>query len=477
MVTINQGWLLAIFASLISFAGCLVIYVDDIYKLVLPRTFTKKHPFVLKENYRFLVTSLSFSSGCLLFTGLAALLPHARDYLEDSDIAPDMVVTNLMVGYWIGIVSSLGLNFLLHMMTSQSVVHCSHDGEAGHEHHEHHHGHDDVHSHNHSHGSDNFHAPETTHEHSHSLHTSHSSDSLISSTSVTEDTPLLTSQELPKRFSLLHIFSKDKVVGECKGYSSAEVCVNDSSKLHYCELPTLPDSQSFSNEIHSFNGDEDQEENTGEGVSTDDGSDVHFSKPGTGTNRPVSTHTFVSEHHHHVTTSMSRLLMIGVQTTLALTLHKVPEGFMTYITSAANSELGLQIFVSLTVHNFIEGFTMCLPLFYSFSTPNTGRQVAKLKAIAIAGVLAGLSQPLGSLAGYFWMKGNPFLGQEPGDNESLNYMFGETIAVTSGFITVIGLTMFGSAVAFNNRSVNAVVLWAVVGMSVIGLTSIISAHS
>ena len=49
------------------------------------------------------------------------------------------------------------------------------------------------------------------------------------------------------------------------------------------------------------------------------------------------------DHHHHVNSPLSRLLTIGIQTTLAITLHKLPEGFITYITSETNPQLGISI--------------------------------------------------------------------------------------------------------------------------------------
>ena len=84
-------------------------------------------------------------------------------------------------------------------------------------------------------------------------------------------------------------------------------------------------------------------------------------------------------HHHHVNTAHSRLLVIGIQTALAITLHKLPEGFITYVTSETNPDLGISIFLSLIVHNFVEGFSICLPLFYSMEN-----SVSNPKFVAIS---------------------------------------------------------------------------------------------
>lgn len=97
----------------------------------------------------------------------------------------------------------------------------------------------------------------------------------------------------------------------------------------------------------------------------------------------------------------------------------------------------------------------------------------KLKAVSISAVLGGLSQPLGALAGYFFMKLN-HAGESDINLDKLNYVFGITMAVTSGFLTVIALTMFGSAVSFSGRP-NFVMIWGILGMCVIILLNTIMA--
>lgn len=434
----KQGWLLALLSTALSVCGSLVIYIDDVYQLIFPKFITKKYPFELKENFTFLVASLGFSSGCLMFTAIYSLLPSAKRYLEETENGD----RNLMICFWIGILLSLGLNGILHLMTSESVVHCSHEGHEG-PGQSHRRGHNDGHNDGHHDGHhDSYHDDHhDDHNHSHIHINTHHQEG------QDEGSPLLPTRSertLSKKFLVLDIFKKP--VGECKGYSSAEICVNDSLKLHYCELPSLTSEPHH--EIHLVTiGSDDMD--TSSGLN-------HLHEE--------------SDHHHHVHTPLSRLFSIGIQTTLALTCHKLPEGFMTYITSEANSKLGLQIFLSLAVHNFIEGFSMCLPLYYSFSN-GSGRQAAKFKALIIAAGLGGCSQPLGALMGQVFLQHNPVI-DDPSSVDLLNKVFGITLAVTSGFITVIGLSMFASAVGFNNRSANLVVMWNILGVFVIGVTSL-----
>ena len=88
------------------------------------------------------------------------------------------------------------------------------------------------------------------------------------------------------------------------------------------------------------------------------------------------------EHHHHVPTNA--FLSIGLQTCMAIALHKLPEGFITYATNHANPRLGFSVFLALFIHNITEGFAMALPLYLALNS--------KWKAIAWSSVLGGVSQ-------------------------------------------------------------------------------------
>lgn len=472
----NQGWILSFLASGLCVLGCLIIYIDDLYRLLLPSAITKRFPFELNQNYGFLIGSLGFSAGCLLFTSLYRLLPHATEYLAESPMAGHHVMEYVMGAYLMGVFICLGLNGVLHLLTSESVVHCSH-GHGN----EHEHGNDtnefgsnDLDP-NGSYipGIDPSELPDSpdleadpSHDNSHSLKSARSFTSYGSIEPVLKTTksfPQDSDKRVKKQFSLLHIFGKE-ATGDCKGYSSAEVCINeDNKKLHYCELPTL----NRTHEIHSVTSHDGNSQSQSHHNNHEHFDHSHHDQSHHGHGHGDDAKSIHSDHHHHVATPLSRLLMIGIQTTLAITLHKLPEGFVTYITSEADSKLGIEIFLSLLVHNFIEGFLMCLPLYYLFSQ-GKHRQYNKFKAVIISGGLGGIAQPLGAGLGYLFLQFNPILSDNGQQLDTLNFVFGNTIAMTAGFLTVVSLSMFGSAISFNNRSVNVVIVWAVLGIAVIG---------
>lgn len=454
----------------------------------MPKKISSKYPFQLKENYAFMNGSLAFSSGCLLLTALYRLLPEAVSHFKKS--RPEENYNFLLLISFIGGIFICGLfNQGLHMLTTESVVHCSHDGETENNHshnHNHNHNHNEAHNHSHdhnethnhshnhneSHGHNESHDHNEVHAHSHNHNEAHNhndtSDSNSNSNSnlkgssnssseiidLTETSALLTHDDhsshpptLTRKKSLIHFLAHgstedEQLLGECKGYTSAELChYEQNGGLHFCEVPQF---RKGANDL--------EDQSLTEPQRIDSNWDSH------------SHHKVGEHHHHHVNSPMSRLLLIGIQTILAITLHKFPEGFITYITLKTNPQLGVSIFLSLLIHNYTEGFSMCLPLYYSFGESKW----RKWKAVAISAFLGGFSQPAGAFFGYLFMA---HLGDGSVDVDKLNYVFGVSMAMTAGFLTVIALSMYGSAVSFSGLP-NFVCIWSLLGMCLICLSTI-----
>lgn len=471
--TSNQGWYLTLLSSSLCILGCFVIFFDDIYTSILPTAITKRYKFQLKENYTFLNGALSFSCGCLLFTSLFKLLPEALEYLHDfnEDDKQNMKIGfsekrlnfYLILSYISGALLCFLFNALLHLMTSQSVVHCNHHDE------------EHAHSHNDSEHNDDE-VPIESSSCNHDSHT-HTHWTGQEDGAELESTPLLNEQRpIGKSKSFIHYFTAhqedDDNIGECKGYTSAELCLfnnNHAPGLHFCEIPTLARSFDFNEtEPNSTHVQQTLYATSSRHSLKTNGEyahdyDIHSHPEGDN----HSSHK--PDHHHHINTPLSRLLLIGIQTALAISLHKLPEGFITFITSEANPDLGFLIFLSLAAHNFTEGFLICLPLYFLFSSSPKG--YAKLKAVSISAILGGLSQPLGAIIGYFFLKYND--KGESFDIHSLSFVLGISLAVTSGFLSVIGLSMYGSAISFNGGMLNTLLFWCIFGMCIIGLSSIV----
>ncbi|KAL6947258.1 hypothetical protein ACO0QE_002137 [Hanseniaspora vineae] len=169
------------------------------------------------------------------------------------------------------------------------------------------------------------------------------------------------------------------------------------------------------------------------------------------------------DHHHHMETPFSKLMSIGLQTCVVLTLHKLPEGLILYFTNNgsgkkhsknhvpgdgddfdSSSKLGFSIFIALAIHNFIEGFAMCLPLYTALSS--------KIMAICLISILAGGSQPLGAGLGYMIHKYYSHSEYFRKNGEILQELL---LSITSGFLLVISLQMFQTAIGFSDAHSHA----------------------
>jgi ZIP family zinc transporter len=165
-------------------------------------------------------------------------------------------------------------------------------------------------------------------------------------------------------------------------------------------------------------------------------------------------------HHHHVPTNA--FLSIGLQTCIAIALHKLPEGFITYATNHANPKLGFSVFVALFIHNITEGFAMALPLYLAIQS--------RPKAMVWAAILGGVSQPLGAGVAALWFKlAGSNMGNEPGEG-----VYGGMFAVVAGIMSSVALQLFSESLDLtHNRTL--CMAFAFVGMGILGMSSALTA--
>ena len=177
--------------------------------------------------------------------------------------------------------------------------------------------------------------------------------------------------------------------------------------------------------------------------------------------RPSAQSTSVGkEHHHHVPTNA--FMSIGLQTSLAIALHKAPEGFITYATNHANPTLGFAVFMALFIHNITEGFAMSLPLYLALGS--------RLKAILWSSFLGGVSQPIGAGVAALWFKvaNNSRLGA-PSEG-----VYGGMFAVTSGVMTSVALSLFAESLQLSHNKTTCIV-FAFLGMAILGFSFALTA--
>lgn len=189
----------------------------------------------------------------------------------------------------------------------------------------------------------------------------------------------------------------------------------------------------------------------------------HLAPPG---KRSASAHSHApsegtaQEHHHHVPTNA--FMSIGLQTSIAIALHKAPEGFITYATNHANPTLGFAVFMALFIHNITEGFAMSLPLYLALNS--------RLRAIIWSSFLGGASQPLGAGLAALWFK-LAQRSQSGGPDESV---YGGMFAITAGVMTSVALSLFSESISLSHKK-GICIAFAFIGMAILGVSSALTA--
>jgi zinc transporter, ZIP family len=188
----------------------------------------------------------------------------------------------------------------------------------------------------------------------------------------------------------------------------------------------------------------------------------HYSISGSERRPSHQSHSMTGarEHHHHVPTNA--FMSIGLQTSLAIALHKAPEGFITYATNHANPTLGFAVFMALFIHNITEGFAMSLPLYLAIGS--------RVKAIAWSSFLGGASQPLGAAVAALWFK----LANGSDLGSPTEGVYGGMFAVTSGVMTSVALSLFAESLQLSHNK-GTCIAFAFLGMGILGVSSALTA--
>ncbi|CAG8471846.1 12114_t:CDS:2 [Ambispora leptoticha] len=152
------------------------------------------------------------------------------------------------------------------------------------------------------------------------------------------------------------------------------------------------------------------------------------------------------------------LMKIGIQSALAISIHKFPEGLITFITSQASPSLGFALFLAIAIHNISEGFTIALPLYMATKS--------RIKSFLYASLLGGLSQPFGALLGW------AFIRESYLEHWDVNAVYGGLFACVSGLMTVIVIQgMLPQAIKNDTSGGTLVNIFFFLGMFAMGLSS------
>ena len=91
----------------------------------------------------------------------------------------------------------------------------------------------------------------------------------------------------------------------------------------------------------------------------------------------------------------NQLYKVGIISMIALILHNIPEGIITFLSSYKDINLGLVLSLSIALHNIPEGIAISIPIYYS----TNNRKKAFYHTL-----IAALSEPLGGLFAFLFLK-------------------------------------------------------------------------
>lgn len=91
----------------------------------------------------------------------------------------------------------------------------------------------------------------------------------------------------------------------------------------------------------------------------------------------------------------NNLYTIGIISMIAIILHNIPEGIITFIAGNTNKKIGISLMLAIALHNIPEGISIAIPIYYS--TKN------KIKAFLYTSI-SGLSEFLGAIIAFLFLK-------------------------------------------------------------------------
>ncbi|KAF1964179.1 hypothetical protein BU23DRAFT_585691 [Bimuria novae-zelandiae CBS 107.79] len=450
-----------------------------------------KRNFKIQQNNAFLTAGLSLSFGVMIFSSLYSMLPSAKSYLQKGGLSPRVATLTLTGSFLLGAAGIALLSQVVHRLAPHSVVPCEHDdgdeeeGKDG-----------DIHAgHNHSHPNSRP-MEEQWNSQVERSHSSYGGTDQNHCPGNQARRPLLHTQ-ISSKVSQLVTGSKNFCDEDGKCYGFSDPCSNECFRnVQQKRAPRLLHSASskaslrpagsrtqtapterqplFQSIKNLPNVDEDSPLTpTASGPATMENSQVGLLSINGNANGSVPSlnkqHSQASlqsqasgasraQHHHHA--PVNPFLSIGLQSSIAIALHKIPEGFMTYATNHANPRLGASVFLALFVHNITEGFALALPLYLAINS--------RWKTMLWSTVLGGFSQPLGAgLAALFFKITNT----QAGVNERL---YGVMFAITSGIMAMVSLQLLGEALGLGH-SRKLCFVSAFAGMAILGLSSALTA--
>ena len=103
----------------------------------------------------------------------------------------------------------------------------------------------------------------------------------------------------------------------------------------------------------------------------------------------------IDQNPHDISEDDERITKAGLLTTIAISLHRFPEGLAMFLIASTNVTLGIPLAIAIAIHNLPEGIAIGLPMYHA-----TGKR----RYAMLFSFLAGLAGPIGALIGFILIK-------------------------------------------------------------------------
>ncbi len=128
----------------------------------------------------------------------------------------------------------------------------------------------------------------------------------------------------------------------------------------------------------------------------------------------------------------SNLYKLGILSFIALVLHNLPEGILTFMSTYQDFNLGVSLCIAITLHNIPEGISIAVPIYYS-----TGSVGEAIKCT----FFSALAEPIGALLAFLIFK-----------NFITNQMISMFLILVAGIMITLSINkMLPEALSYNKK--------------------------
>ena len=133
------------------------------------------------------------------------------------------------------------------------------------------------------------------------------------------------------------------------------------------------------------------------------------------------------------------LYKVGIITMIAIIIHNIPEGIITYIVTKYSIKSGIDIALAIALHNIPEGISIAMPIYYSTRSKN--------KAFLYT-LVSAMAEPFGALIAHIFFR-----------NISIIYIIGIFYAIIAGLMIYISIFELLEEAISNNNKIKTIIFF------------------